>query len=60
MWAVYLCGATDCFLHALFRDHEAALEWAANNSTNPEGYSIRYWASIADIDKTDTGWEDSL
>lgn len=56
MWAVYLCGCTDCFLHALFVSEEAAKKWAQENNHTPEGYKIYYWADIYDIDKSDTGW----
>jgi hypothetical protein len=64
VWAVYLCGCTDCFLHALFDDEEKAKKWAVENSHNPEGYSIVFYKTPSDIPvyylktKTgdDTGW----
>lgn len=40
-YGVYLCGCTDCFLHAAFDNREDALAWAEENSTNPEGYIIK-------------------
>lgn len=49
MWAVYLCGCTDCFLTALFGTHERALKWAKENSHNPEGYTIQFFANPIDI-----------
>lgn len=57
MWAVYLCGCTDCFLHALFADEHRAKKWAIENSRNPEGYVIHYYATPNDIPNDDTGWE---
>lgn len=57
MWAVYLCGPTDCFLHAMFMTREEAYAWAEKQDTNPEGYCVKRWDKIADIDTTDTGWE---
>lgn len=56
MYAVYLCGCTDCFLHALFMSEKAAIKWAEENSKNPEGYIIKMWATPDEIDRTDTGW----
>ncbi len=56
MWAVYLCGCTDCFLHAMFSVENDAKKWAEENSRNPEGFRVVYWAAPADIDMTDTGW----
>ena len=57
MWAVYLCGPTDCFLHAMFYYEHAAKEWAKQHDKNPEGYKIVYWHSPNEIDTSDTGWE---
>lgn len=57
MYGVYLCGCTDCFLSALFMDEEDAVKWAEETSKNSEGYSVRYFQTPLDIDKTDTGWE---
>lgn len=58
MWAVYLCGATDCFLHAMFMTREQAYAWAENEASgNPEGFMVKRWDKISDIDTTDTGWE---
>ena len=57
MYAVYLCGCTDCFLHAMFMDENSAVKWAEEDSSNPEGYKIVYWACSTDVDKSDTGWE---
>jgi hypothetical protein len=57
MWAVYLCGATDCFLHALFMTREQAYQWAEQESNNPEGFHVKRWDKISDIDTSDTGWE---
>lgn len=56
MYAVYLCGCTDCFFHALFRTHELAEAWVKTQRLNPEGYFINFWAKPEDIDRTDTGW----
>ena len=56
MWAVYLCGSTDCFLHAMFSSEALATEWAAKYGINPEGYRIVFWKDPSEIDKTDTGW----
>lgn len=57
MWAVYLCGPTDCFLHCMFFDKEVAEEWAVSNNRNPEGYYIKYFNSPMDVDIADTGRE---
>ncbi len=57
MWAVYLCGCTDCFLHAIFASEKHAHEWAETHGTNPEGYMIEYWKTPAEIDISDTGWQ---
>ena len=57
MYAVYLCGPTDCFLRAMFMDERHAEEWAYANSFNPEGYKIVYWSCSSDVDKSDTGWQ---
>lgn len=57
MWAVYLCGPTDCFLHAMFREGGQAIMWAEENDVNPEGYLIKFFKNVEDIDRTDTGWE---
>ena len=56
MWAVYLCGATDCFLHAMFSQYGEAEEYAIAISRNPEGFIIKEWPNISDIDTSDTGW----
>lgn len=56
MWAVYLCGATDCFLHACFTEYGQAEEWAIQFSNNPEGFMIKEWPSVSDISISDTGW----
>ena len=56
MWAVYLCGATDCFLHAMFVSYGSAEEYALAVSKNPEGFRIIEWPEIKDIDTSDTGW----
>lgn len=56
MHAVYLCGCTDCFLHALFVEESKAIEWAEANSVNPEGYKIVVWDTPSEIDTSDTGW----
>ena len=60
MWAVYMCGATDCFLAAMFMDFDTADQWAefySHNYGNPEGFTITFWKNITDIDTSDTGWE---
>ncbi len=57
MYAVYLCGPTDCFLHALFMNEFHAEEWASSHNYNPEGYKIVYWACASDVDKSSTGWQ---
>lgn len=57
MYAVYVCGPTDCFLQALFINWVQAAAWANVHCTNPEGYQIRYWACATDVDKSDTGWQ---
>ncbi len=57
MWAVYLCGPTDCFLHAMFMVREDAYEWATAQCINPEGFEVKRWDKISNIDITDTGWE---
>jgi hypothetical protein len=57
MWAVYLCGCTDCFLHAMFMSEQHAKEWADLHGTNPEGYMIEYWETPKQIDTSDTGWQ---
>lgn len=56
MWGVYLCGCTDCFLHALFVDKDKAEAWGKENGTNPEGYLLKFFATPQDIPRTDTGW----
>ena len=57
MWAVYLCGPTDCFLHALFRSEWDAQEWARQQDRQrPEKCLIKFFPAPADIDTTDTGW----
>lgn len=56
MWAVYLCGCTDCFMAAMFMVEEDAKEYAKKVSRNPEGFHIVYFHNISDIDTTDTGW----
>ena len=56
MWAVYLCGATDCFLHACFSEYGQAEEWGVQFSKNSEGFLIKEWPEIQDIDTSDTGW----
>lgn len=40
-YLVYLCGCTDCFVHAAFFDENDAEKWAKDNSVNPEGYIIK-------------------
>ena len=57
MWAVYFCGATDCFLEAMFSQYGEAEEYALALSRNPEGFLIKEWPRISDIDTTDTGWQ---
>jgi hypothetical protein len=57
MFAVYLCGCTDCFLTAMFRDEKEAYKWARENSKNPEGFRVAYWRTPEEIDRNDTGWE---
>lgn len=57
MYAVYLCGATDCFLSAMFMSEAQARVWAMEHSKNPEGFTVVYWADIYDIDKSATGWQ---
>ena len=57
MYAVYLCGCTDCFLHAMFMSWEDANKWAKENSKNPEGYLIKWWRTPQDMDTSDTGWD---
>lgn len=57
MWAVYICGCTDCFLHAMFMDESEAYKWAAAHNRNPEGYRVVFFAKPTDIDRTDTGWQ---
>lgn len=57
MWAVYTCGCTDCFFAALFVSEDLAHEWAKTHAKNPEGYYVKYWDKVSDIDMTDTGWE---
>ena len=37
---VYLCGPTDCFLHAIFHNKQAAEQWA-EASAQGEGWLIR-------------------
>ncbi len=56
MWAVYLCGATDCFLHAMFVDQDDADQWLKDNSHNPEGGYVELWKTPTEIDTSDTGW----
>ena len=56
MYAVYLCGATDCFLSALFMNKGAAECWAKENSKNPEGFAIKYFDTPLDIDTSKIGW----
>lgn len=56
MYAVYLCGCTDCFLHAIFVTKDYAEKRAKEHSQNPEGYFIKHWATPEDIDREDTGW----
>lgn len=56
MYAVYLCGPTDCFLHALFMVREEAVCWAEQRES-PDHYIIKRWDSLKDVDTTDTGWE---
>ena len=55
-YAVYSCGATDCFLHAVFASNIEAVKYAHENSLNPEGYLIKEWSKDSDIDLTDTGF----
>lgn len=57
MWGVYLCGCTDCFLHALFVEKEKAEEWGKQYGTNPEGYFLKFFSAPEDIPRTDTGWD---
>ena len=58
MYAVYLCGCTDCFLSAIFDSRDDAVAWAEGKNNKPEGYLINRWRSIADIDTSDNGWPD--
>ena len=57
VFAVYLCGATDCFLAAVFNDNEEALEYGQKHSRNPEGFYVREWKRRSDVDFTDTGFD---
>ena len=57
MWAVYLCGCTDCFLHAMFAVENDAKKWLEENNRNPEGAYIVFFNTPEEIDKTDTGWQ---
>ena len=56
MFAYYQCGATDCFLTAIFNSKEMAEEYAKNSRQNPEGFFICEWKTLSDIDMSDTGW----
>jgi hypothetical protein len=56
MWAVYFCGATDCFFHACFSQYGEAEEHGLSISKNPEGFIIKEWPTVNDIDTSDTGW----
>lgn len=57
MWAVYLCGPTDCFLEALFMCQATALNWLKEQDIAPDRYLITRWEKLSDIDTSDTGWE---
>lgn len=57
MWAVYLIGATDSFLHALFMDEQEAYKWGNENSGFCEGFYVKFWKTPEKIDKSDTGWQ---
>jgi hypothetical protein len=39
-YAVYLCGPTDCFLHAIFVEERRAEAWA-ETVMNVEGYIVK-------------------
>ncbi len=55
MYAVYLCGPTDCFLHNIYGQYGEAEEYAIAFQ-GPEGFVIKEWKTVADIDVSDTGW----
>lgn len=55
-YAVYLCGATDCFLTAVFTDRAEAAKYLREAHKNPEGGFIRYWRRKEDMDFSDTGF----
>ncbi len=40
-YAVYLCGPTDCFIHAIFAEEKRAKEWGIENSKHCDGYLIK-------------------
>ena len=56
MFAVYLCGPTDCFLHAMFLERDDAYEWAKSRKVGDD-YMIKRWDKLSDVDTSDTGWE---
>ncbi len=37
LYGVYLCGPTDCFLHAVFANEKDATAWYEAHFKNPEG-----------------------
>lgn len=53
MYGVYLCGCTDCFLTAMFQEQVEAIKWAEENSKNPEGFVIKYFAVPDEISLDD-------
>lgn len=63
MWAVYLCGPTDCFLHALFMEEADAVKWMLETESGRapsagcgERPFMRFYKSPGAIPRTDTGW----
>lgn len=56
-YAVYLCGPTDCFFSAMFLDKEAAEKYGEAN--NQDGFTIREWNCLEDIDTSEIGWSQS-
>ncbi len=49
-FSVWLCGCTDCFIHAVFINREDAVEWANLNNHNPEGFLIKEHTTLAELD----------
>jgi hypothetical protein len=41
LFGVWLCGPTDCFLHAVFTDRAKALRWLHEQPRSPEGGYVR-------------------